>query len=333
MSDKSRRRIFLSPWHLEQIQCYNELFNHPLLIKDSNLQKMDFRGIFFSTMIQCGIEEFVMINCNPSRDLPQCNSEFLSKRIIFDCDLCKKYLQIQENLWPLFEEYFVRAQIEGTSDTKVHVARNFLTDMLFAMKTNLGSVAITSPTPDIERLKTTLNPELFYPLRNLILSIENDDLELPLPTQSISSQNVQRYEEIIDSEIFSNYAISHQNFQNSSITKPNAFAQIRKNATKIEKQFGHYVNLKNMAINSLHLIPTGVELFGGKIYGTVTEQLLKIIEPIFKDTLTNNRRIVTYKLSPITEDLLNTRFLINVKPERIGPIIDDVYNKTQNPKK
>ena len=88
-----------------------------------------------------------------------------------------------------------------------------------------------------------------------------------------------------------------------------------------------------MAINSLHLIPTGVELFGGKIYVTVTEQLLKIVEPIFKDTLTNNRRIVTYKLSPITEDLLITRFLKNVKPERIRPIIDDVYNITQKPKK
>lgn len=309
MSQETRRRIFLGPRQLEDIQVLDEVFNAPILINKYNLPKMDFRGIFFSTMIQCGVEEFAMISTDMMRDTPGFNSDFLSSRINFDSKLIKQYFNIYGKIYPLFEQYRENKNLERKDILEIHTTQMFLTDLLFGMKTNLGSVSIPpKPDPDLERLKIFLEPELFYPIRNLMLLIENDNLKLPIPTQSILHQDVQKYEEIINSGFFSKYVRSHQNLENNAISKPRALTQIRKDAKILRNQFSKYIDLKGMVINSLNMVPPTAEFFGGKICGNVAEKLLKIIEPICKNNISNNRRLVTYQFTPITEDVLKDRF-------------------------
>ena len=308
MIESYRRRIFLSPCHLEAIQVYNEVVNLPLLVEEYKLPEMDFRNIFFSTMIQCGVEEFVMISSNPKRDTPNFDSDFLSSRIIFDRKLSTQYFKIFDKINPLFIGHHENEKLEKADRNEAHSARSFITDLLFGMKTNLGSVNITLyPYPDLMRLNTFLEPELYYPIKNLMSLIEKDNLKLPLPTKSILHKDILKYEEIIESSLFSKYVLAHQNFERNSLPKYRALTQIRKDAKNLQNRFSKYINLKEILINSLNVIPPSVELFGGKIYGSVAEKLLKIMEPIFKDNISNNRRFINYQFTPITEDVLKKR--------------------------
>jgi hypothetical protein len=338
MTDKHRRRIFLGPHHLSAIETLDEVLNLPVLTKECKLPKMDFVGIFFSTMIQCGVEEFVLISPNVLSKRYCLNSDFLSNRITFDSDLTNKYYRIYDKILPLFKEYCENENLEKENKSQLNTTQMFLTDLLFGMKTNLSSTTtFVSPYPDLTKLKSMLAPELYYPIRNLIMSIEEDDLKLPLPSKSILHDNIQKYEEIIDSNIFSNYAISHQNLQNNSISKSKTITQICKDAKILRTQFACYIDLKRLAINSLNVIPSGVELFGGKIYGTVAEGLFKLFEPTFKDYISNNRRLVTYQFAPIAHDVVSERIFEHIKKENennkinLHSIFEEQFNKLRTP--
>jgi hypothetical protein len=314
MSELDRRRIFLGPHHLEQIRIFHKFVNLPIFQNKDNPSTVDFRGIFFSTMIQCGVEEFVLTSINKEQDTPKFNSDFLSSRIIFDSKLDHQWAITYTQFRSLFGEYHEDENLDEKNKNELHAAEMFLTDLLLGMKTNLGTVNIPFyPNLNLERLQTFLAPELYYPIKNLKSLIENDNLNLPLPTESILHQNIRKYEEIINSGFFSKYVQSHQDFENNTIPKSRALTQIRKTAINLQNQFSNHVSLKKMGINSLRIVPIGAEIFGGKICGNVAEGLLKIFEPICKDNLLNDRRLVTYQFSPITEDILKNRLNLLVK--------------------
>lgn len=314
MIEEKRRRVFLGPHHVAQIEVIDEILNAPPLIENSNLQKLEFSSIFFSTMIQCGIEEFVIVTDQYPKVKKNLNSVFLSDRIVFDKNLYRKYFQMYEKILPLFSEYEENENFKKNDKSNVYATKMQLTDLLFQMKTNLGSVSVgMSPRPDLEGLKGILKPELYYPVRNLISSIENDNLKLPIPTQSILQSNIEKYEEIINSDIFTHYSTSHQNFQNQTLIKSKALTQIAKDAKKLQIRFSRYIDLKEFAISSFNKIPIGAEFFGGKIGGTIAESLLKLVEPIYKNHLLNNRRQVIYEFSPITNDIFNERIFKRLK--------------------
>jgi hypothetical protein len=314
MIEENRRRAFLGPHHVAQLRVIEEILNAPPIIENCNVPKLDFSGIFFSTMIQCGVEEFVVVTDQYPQVKHDLNSEFLSERVAFDKNLYKTYFQIYGKVLPLFAEYEEDEKLGKNDKSELHSAKMLITDLLFQMKTNLGSVSVgMSPRPDLERLKVILKPEMYYPIRNLIYSIENDKLNLPIPTQSILQSNIEKYEKIIHSDIFVKYSKSHQNFQNQTVPKSKALSQICKEANKLQIRFAKYIDLKEFVISSFNKIPIGAEFFGGKIGGTVAEGVLKLFEPIYKNHLSNNQRQVIYEFSPITNEIFDERIFKRLK--------------------
>jgi hypothetical protein len=314
MSEGGRRRIFLGPAQMGHLQGIDDVLNNPKIMEYLELPKIDLSGIFFSTMIQCGVEEFVLVSNSYREVLGDLNSDFLSNRVVFDKNLFETYLGIHCKVLYQFAEYEEDESLDEKDKSELFKTETFLADLLFQMKTNLGSASIfKGGPPDLKRLKTILSPEMYYPLQNLFSSYETDNLRLPLPTQSILHQNIKNYEKIIDSDIFSKYSLAHQNLQNNKLPKSTALKQICYNANKLQIRFQRYLSLKELAISSFNKIPIGAELFGGKIGGLAAEGLLKLFEPLYKNGLSNNQRHIRYEFSEISKDIIKERIFTRVK--------------------
>lgn len=308
MEEKNRRRIFISPYQLGPLEMLSDLVNLPPVIEEFNIPKMDFQGIFFSTMFQCGVEEIALICPDNRHKNYNIGSDFLRNRIAFDSQVSKKYELLLLKVKPLFKEYYEDEKLQQNDKGNIFKAEVLLTDLLFEMQTNLSSVFISPYSkPDLKRLQVTLQPELYYPLKNLILLIESDNLNLPLPTESVLRNDVKKYEKIIESDIFSKYAATHQKLKNKQIEKSKALSQIIKNGELLQTRFNRYINLKELGITTLNMTPKCIDLFFGKIAGAATENALKLFDPIVSRFLSDNQRLVTYHFSPIAQEILNDR--------------------------
>jgi hypothetical protein len=308
VKEEYRRRIFISPYQLRALDMLSDVVNIPPIIESLNIQKMDFQKIFFSTMFQCGVEELALICPYENQKNFKIESEFLSNRISFDSDLYHKYGLLLHKVRPLFEEYFENEDLQKADQENIFKTEVILTDLLFEMQTNLSSVSILPwSKPDLEKLRVTLEPEKYYPIRNLLSMIENDNLNLPLPTQSILSKDVKKFEKIIESNIFLKYAETHQELENKKIEKSSALSQITEKGKMLQTRFERHINLKEFGITTLNLAPSCVELIFGKIPGVIAENAIKLLDPIISRYVSDNQRLVTYEFSPISKEILTER--------------------------
>lgn len=304
----SRRHIFLGPHHFECLMTLDEVINHPAILKKLQKPKIDFQGIFFSTMIQCGVEDIYFV-CDIDERF-NLKSEFLSNRIIFDSDLTLKYHRILAKVNSLFNDFSQSEKLEKDQSHEMHNARMLLTDLLFEMKTNFGTVSIFNkqPYPDMTKLDLVLDSELYYPLTQLFSLIENDKLSLPIPTRSILPENVKKYEEIIDSDLFIKYSSSHYALQKNTIGKQTAINRIEKNAKRLQNKYSDLLNVQEFVIKTLDTIPIGAEILGGNIYGKIAEGVVKLIESIYQKQGMKDKRLTTYEFTPISYEILERRF-------------------------
>lgn len=308
MKEGYRRRIFISPYQLKALDWLSDVVNIQPIIESLHVPIMDFQKIFYSTMFQCGVEELKLICPAENQKNFETESDFLRDRIRFDSGLNHKYELLLRKVRPIFEEYFEDENLRMSEQENIFKTEVILTDLLFEMQTNLSSVSILPwLKPDLESLRKTLEPEKYYPIKNLFSMIENDNLNLPLPSQSILSTEVKKFEMIIESDIFQSYTISHKNLENKKIEKSKALFQIKEKGKMLQTRFERNINIKEFGVNTLNLAPPFIEVLLGKIPGVAAESILKLFDPILSRSVTDNQRLVTYEFSQRSKEILNDR--------------------------
>ncbi len=156
-------------------------------------------AIFYSTAFQAGIDEFLVHNFE---DRQVYASEFVSERTRFlEKDSYSNNSELVDNAfsaylpddWKLNDDYDSVRRLES-----------FIIELLDAMAYQ-ASLLLPWGIPDISEVESQLPSELAVPISMLLSSIVDVQTQSPFLQKAITTNNVHRFNEIISSDIFSQY--------------------------------------------------------------------------------------------------------------------------------
>lgn len=162
----------------------------------------DAHNLLLTSLFQAGVDEFVIDNYNLRNLTGLVMPNFLSER----------FVPVNDSIWDekwntlhdTFEQYAPDGYQTSEGFAPVVVAESFLADLLYALEERVRIVTMLEP-PDELDLKDLLPDELLLPTTNLLASFEDENVEVTIPRTTVSAENVERYEEILDSDLFSRY--------------------------------------------------------------------------------------------------------------------------------
>jgi len=283
-----KRSVIISPYQYGYFSGVEHVFNE--FVPTVNLKR-----IFFSTMIQGGIQEFLLQD-------DQNKVNFLSNHIKqFSSE---HYEEVGRVLNDLFR-YFLPEGYENDKKYKeVVLYKQYLYELISSMKMN-KSFVLMSESPKLEYIKNLIPPDLFIPIENLVCRFESDTPQLPLPSQSIPHKDISIFYDLINSELFSEYAQNHNELENtnSSITK------LVESGSNFYKKYIEYLELKKLSISLLEISPNLIDTFFGKIPGHIADFFARL----FTDQLNLQKRVIVYHFHPTIKYLINEELLKKIE--------------------
>ena len=290
-----KRKVYLGPRQLASVDTLSEILNLDLII--DFLSPVNFQPIIYGSLFQAGAEQFMLIS---RTDKENSKLDFIESRInyISDEPFHRTYKLIDET----FAAYFPEDYEKNKEFSEVIKLKGFLGDLLISMDQRISFVE-TFKLPDMDKLKVVMPLELFIPIQNLFSTFNYVNAELPIPEVSTLVKHTKKFEKLLESDIFVQYAKSHRNLEERSITP--------RTAISIAVQRGHEIMLQNLGLLklkklSLAILPVSakvVDTVFGKIPGALADFFATQIESLYKD----DKRIVIYHLSDMVDQIVRDR--------------------------
>lgn len=291
----NKRKVIIGPFQLGALAALDAVVNLPSILK--HVPKMDAENLFYACMIQSGVEEFEV----PSlKGLSVKESSFLSERISLIPE--ETYLKCSESTKRIFKDYLPEGYKIDDRYSAIWSLEFFLTDLFLAFERKISIVRIL-PIPDLTKAEGLIPPELFYPVQNLLNAFDSETTTLPLPKSSISAKNVKEFQDIITSDLFSQYALAHQELDNNKLTKRKVISDITKAGHGLFQKYKRLLYLKNLAISSLPVTAKTIDLIFGKLAGILAEYAAGQLN----NWLKNEKRIVLYHFYPTFQEIVLRR--------------------------
>ena len=186
----SQRVANVTPWNFGVLDAYTDVIAKLSEIVDGG-EVYDFRKLFYTTMVQCGVQGFRLYG-DPPKEVA--HSLFLMERIVCadTSDLVEKANEIDG----ILRANTTKAAGDAEAERRLSLMSSFLAELLLAGETGRAMVS-TLPPPDVEELRGTLRPELLHVLSNLFGAIETISVPSPVPRLEIPSSVVKRFEDVL----------------------------------------------------------------------------------------------------------------------------------------
>lgn len=292
-----KRKVFIGLGQVGALDALSTIMNLPLILEE--LPPIDVEGLFYSSMIQAGAEQFVVLDV---ASLSTKYSEFLSKRISFRS--LKSYEKVYKVVHAVFQSYLPKGYERDPEFSNIWTMESFLCDLLLSLEEKLD-MAYINAIPDPAKVEGILSPELFYPIQNLINAFDPESVKLPLPRSSILSTNVRIFQEIITGDLFSQYSLMHQELANARASKKKAIFNIVEFGDRLSRKYERLLYLKQLTISLLPVTAKLIDVVFGKLPGTLAEYSGKLLSNWLKD----ERRIVLYDFHPTFDEIVTKRLL------------------------
>lgn len=209
--------------------------------------------MIYVAAFQGGIERFVTPLKSKS-DQPI--DRFISKRISSPK---------QENP-ELFSKLFA-LQPTGEKNSAL-MALSFVHDLIVAMENN-ASVINISGVPSVADVKRCFAPEIALPICNILSALKANDELLPAPSHVTSRDGIERFRELLVSDVYSHYAAAHREIDFS--TNTTAIANIRSSGANLLKAGKGVLLSRRVSMNVLSVVPKIVDAAFGKLPGTLAQ--------------------------------------------------------------
>lgn len=296
----SNRKVYISPYNLGVLAGYNNALNMPPLIKELNARPWDVEGLFYSTMVQGGIQEFQVF---PSEEKPIRKSTFLSKRITFFPEQDDDRILAFELIERAFEKFLPKDYILDDKYDPLVDLSYFLVDLLFSVRKKTSMVCILPP-PSLAQCEKLLPPELLIPIRTLFSQLETENVNLPLIKKTISHKDIKVIEDIISSDLFSEYTLFHKELENIEIPTTTAISEVSKAGYRMLNKCSRFLDIGKLTMSLLPITSKLVDICWGKAPGIFVEQVASYLGNVLK----NEHRVVIYEVDPLFTELINKRF-------------------------
>jgi hypothetical protein len=299
------RKGLFSPFEMGGLALISYVVNEAHEIAKQDNIKFD--NIFYTTAFQSGIDKFLMFPFNvEALEI----TDFVKKRISL---LSNDYLK---NNYGIIQKWFSEfiPKDDKNKESSVSITRLiwFVQDILTSMDLGSSMLTIVEP-PSLNELSSKLPYQLLVPIQNLFSCIKYETVDVPVPRQTIMTDDIRRFQEILNSNLFLRYSSAQEEMEhNKSVT-----LKVVNNISKVGKQIFEnnqtLFTIRRTVLSVLPATPILIETAFGKLPGAISKIACDCIQNLIKQ----KRNLVIYNFDkPLTTILWKRVFELIDTPDK-----------------
>ncbi len=251
-----------------------------------------FNTFLYSSLIQTGANVIEIID-DPSKLLGK--SRTINQRVLPSNK--ENYGKISKSIYGIFSKY--SKNIPKNNKKLLNTLKNtemLITDLLYSVEQGSDLIYI-GEIPNIIQFKSSIHPDIYYPLTTLLSSITTHNVFIPSPISSIPKSEVNRFDEIIKSDIFLEYSEKQKLLSKYSFNK--VVESIKIGA---EKLIASNPNILGIYNNLTSLIPLS------KLINPQLGEIAEITSNVMANISGENKNVVIYMYKDITLEVFKNKF-------------------------
>ncbi len=268
-------------------------------------QGADIKGIFYASAFQAGVDEFLIPDL---KECPPPPSKFLADRTTVIPS--KQIVDYLDKVNDMFSAHLPDGWDRNDEYASVWRLKAFVTELLDAMSTG---ASLLSPwgVPDMAEAEAQLPSELSVPLANLFSAFTDFQTSSPIPQKVVQSEDVQRFDEIISSDLFSTYAAAQASLDDLESPITTALPNVLSTGRNVFFTNKKLLQLTKTNVGILQMTPKLVDAVFGKLPGALAE----VSANLGISLLESKRRVVVYDFGSSMKDVLLSNLLRMLKAE------------------
>lgn len=295
---KKEHKVFIGPYALGGLVAYHDALNlSPFL---DALDPLNVHILFYNFLLQGGATSFAFEDHLMARQEIDRLPRPLQKRITWMRSTA--WQEISQGLREILDTFSASAPEAKRERTPLWHLQFFLSDLIFAAQRGLA-IGWVHPTLDPEAMKPLLKDEVYYPILDFLRSFDNLDLSIANHKSSVERRQVVLLEEILKAQLFLEYGTAHKQLASSLIRPGDAAQSVARAARNLALNYDQILRIKRIAVQLLSLSTKAVELFFGKLPGSLADFFRTHLDT----ALTEERRVVVYHFSPRFEEVFLDR--------------------------
>jgi hypothetical protein len=259
-------------------------------------------SLIYAAMLQAGVDLFRIPKLGEKANTL---SQYLEKHVEYYPQ--DEYVAILNDVRRNLLKFIPGYDFEKSAWSTVNDVENFLVELFLATNRGTNIVFLTLP-PTQKEVEESFPAEFSFIFNNLLSAFHQETLRFPVPQSFISTENVQQFNEILDSDLFHQYSEAQNEISIIQELEATAIANLVQKSAALLRKFSDIASPKDTAISVLEVTPKVINHIFGSLSGDIVEFLSKPL----KRALSTKRRIVAYDLSnilfEITHKSLISRF-------------------------
>lgn len=195
-----------------------------------------------------------------------------------------------------------KSRIRKASRADVAKSLGFVHDLIVGMK-NGTAVINVSGIPSQEKVRASLPPDLALPICSILASIQATDELLPAPKGLLKKEPLERFDELLQSNAFSNYTAAHLAIETDA--KQEAFEHLRLYGHKLLQQGNDLLCNRRVTFNILPIAAKLIDIGFGKLPG----ELAKVASETAQQYFSDRSNIVIYQFEDCMRSYLDDKIL------------------------
>jgi len=192
---------------------------------------------------------------------------------------------------------------QSAEQNKLFTLTLFLTDLIYSLQTDAAMLTVL-PLPKVENYYGQVSPHILSALGNLLPHVTPAEVLTPIPQLSVKASEVEVFEELIESQIFSAYSSAHGGLESIRESDVAILDEVSVKAKSVWQRFSNTVDLKKLTLTLMPITKTLADKVLTGLPGTVAGLLADVLT---KAAL-QEKRIVIYDYGRSHQDLLMAHY-------------------------
>lgn len=263
------------------------------------LPDCDVEKIFYHSAFQAGINKIVIPQIKSREENPQ-KSPFVTNHTSY---IKKNEQKAYNTIKNVFSSYLPKNRNANEEYKIVSGIECFLVEMIEAMA-NGASLLRVSSMPDTIKHEHLLPSELGIPITALLNSFQEVSTSSLVTQVQIDTENIKRFREIIESNLFANYVTCQSEFDDPGANLPMVLSDVERAGREIVRRNPALLQLRKSCANLLLFTPKLIDAVFGKLPGAVAD----VVSKVGIEFLENRKRLVIYDFKSTLDQVISLNF-------------------------
>lgn len=279
--------IYVSSAEIGGLNSISRLGNSKVFLDE--LEFVDFHFMLFSTLYQSGTNYFQLdLQALPQEILT--NPFWKNKFIDIDRNLLEKSFQKSSEIVKANFDYELDKNYKAP---QAFYFQDYFTSLFYSTETGIPFVNPNFAEPkSFDFLETRMSKELFISIKNLNSLIQTSEISTITPQYSVLKKDVRRFEDIIESTLFSNYKDSIALLENENDKIETVKKEIKVNALKLYQKYTGNLDIKDVGFSFLKANKKAADLFLNKPASIFGDFVIETLEKL----IIGKRKVTYYKV-------------------------------------